>query len=505
MNWIKTADVTPGKPNKDIKPGTTDEKIGEEFKEAEDSKVPSSGAPEGKQKEPSTGVKEAPTEVHKDEKQPLPPGPKGDQSDVKMDTHTEKPMDVKHENPGKISDKDASKGIQWMKKVAESTPGEENKDIKPGTKDENIGKDFKLSDDKAKALGAPEGDQKTPTEGKDESIGGEYKESGDQKLPTGPKGDQGEIEQKTHESDVSGEEYKEEGPTDMPPANASLSKTAGWLKKPVETDLRLPEKYATFDKIADDYSMLMGFYANALGEDNIEKSLFGRALAHLSLREADEMTRTIERSVRTIHSAIQRISDMEKNSWKSVAGGFLKMEEGMHIVAKSKEEASKIDRCVEAKLSDSDFKPKAGRTKKQSAYAICTKSVLGSNASLEHTQEIKGDISHDHTSEKSASEAADASADKSVQKDPLVDQIVSSFISRAKTDTKFVDIVKASEKTAGSYTQIASAFLDKIKEARNQKMDFVKLAHYSVDCPTCFDAILSSLKRGLVPTDFASK
>ena len=62
MNWIK-ADVTPGEKNTEIKPGTTDEKIGQEFKESEEHKA--LGAPEGDQKEPSTGVKENP-EVHKD-------------------------------------------------------------------------------------------------------------------------------------------------------------------------------------------------------------------------------------------------------------------------------------------------------------------------------------------------------------------------------------------------------------------------------------------------------
>jgi hypothetical protein len=498
MNWIKTADVTPGKPNKDIKPGTTDTSIGEEFKEGEDSKVPSAGAPEGDQKQPATGVKDSP-EVHKDEKQPLPPGPKGDQSDVKMDTHTEKPMDVKHENPGKISDKDASKGIQWMKKTAESTPGTENKDIKPGTKDEKVGEDYKLEDStKVPSSGNPSGEQKQPTEGKDESIGEEYKDKGDQTLPKGPKGDQGEIKQETHESDVSGEEYKEEGPTDLPPANASLSKTAGWLKKPVETDLKLPEKYATFDKIADDYSMLMGFYANALGEDNIDKPLFGRALAHMSLREADEISRTIERSVRSIHAAIQRVSDMEKNAWKSVAGGYLKFEEGMHIVAKTKEEAAKLDSCVESKMHDPDFKPKAGRTKKQSAYAICTKSVLGSSAS-ESSETLKKEAS-----EGSKTETKELDK-KSSNEDPLVKEIVSSLINRAKSDQKFFGILKANEEKSGSYTQIANAFLEKVKEARNHKIDFIKLAHYSIECPTCFDAISDSLKRGLVPTDFASK
>ena len=484
MNWIK-ADVTPGEKNTEIKPGTTDEKIGQEFKESEEHKA--LGAPEGDQKEPSTGVKENP-EVHKDEKHPTPPGPEGDQKDIKMDTHTETPMDVKEENPGKITKKDASNKIKWLK--ADVTPGTENKDIQPGTKDDTIGYDYKENDgETAKALGAPEGDQALISQDTHEDPGAaEFMgKPENQQLTNAPKGDQKPIPEKTHTEDGLGLEYKEKGVTELPPANASLTKSAAWLKKPIQTDLKLPEKYATFDKIADDYSTLYGFYANALGEEP-EADLFGRAVASLTLREADIMTKQIERMINTIHSSIQRSAAMRKDAWLSVSGGFVKVEGGMTIVAKTKEEAAKLDRCVEAKIGDPKFKPRPGRTKKQSAYAICTASVLGKTSSIE---EVKANATE--------KPAAQTSSDSN-KEDVLLAPIIASMDERLKTDHKFAEAMQNKDKKT-----VVSSFLKKIEAARKHKIDFIKLAHYSIDCPTCFDAVMSSLNRGLVPTDFAAK
>jgi hypothetical protein len=489
--WTKKAEVTPGEKNTEIKPGTTDEKIGQEFKESEEHKA--LGAPEGDQKEPSTGVKENP-EVHKDEKHPTPPGPKGDQKDIKMDTHTEKPMDVKEENPGKITEKDASTKINWLKKKADVTPGTENKDIKPGTVDETIGYDYKEKDgESAKVLGAPEGDQAQVAQDTHEDPGAaEFMgKPENQQLTNAPKGDQKPIPEKTHTEDGLGSEYKEEGVTELPPANASLTKSAAWLKKPIESDLKLPEKYATFDKIADDYSTLYGFYANALGEEP-EADLFGRAVASLTLREADMMTKQIERMINTLHSSIQRSAATRKDAWLSVSGGLMKQEGGMTIVAKTKEEAKKLDSCVEAKMSDPKFKPRPGRTKKQSAYAICSSSVLGKSSSLEEGK--------DGTTEKTASQTSSAPTIESDKEDALLVPIIASMDERLKTDHKFAEAMQNKDKKT-----VVAEFLKKIEAARKHKIDFIKLAHYSIDCPTCFDAVLSSLNRGLVPTDFKAK
>ena len=37
----------------------------------------------------------------------------------------------------------------------------------------------------------------------------------------------------------------------------------------------------------------------------------------------------------------------------------------------------KMERCVADLVADTDFKPKAGRTKKESAIAVCKASVMG--------------------------------------------------------------------------------------------------------------------------------
>jgi len=455
MNWIK-AEVTPGAANTEIKPGTTDEKIGEEFKLEDAPKVPEAGAPEGDQKEPSTGVKEEP-EVHKDDKQPTPPGPSGDQKEVKMDTHTEMPLDVKEENSGKITEKAA--GLKWLK--AESTMGEENKDIKPGTKDESVGYDYKEDEgEKINVQDEPSGDQKEPSEGTDEKIGEEYKEEGNQEVGDVPEGDQKEPKEETNTS--IGEEYKEEGPHDLPPANAMLKK-ASWLKSKKKQSfeergpISVPEKYASFGKVAEDFAILRNIYN--IFADDIEDEHFGKAVAHLSIKEASEMMKNIDSMYKRLRSSIDRTAPML--SWKPAAGGFLKNDDGITIVAKTKEEATKIDRCVEAKLADSSFKPKAGRTKKQSAYAICTASVLGTSASL-------------------------------IEEKVDLDPIKASIDARAETDVKFAELAKTFD---------LKAYKEKVAKAP-ETVDLVKLAHYGIECPNCFDAVMKSIERGLVPSDF---
>lgn len=60
-----------------------------------------------------------------------------------------------------------------------------------------------------------------------------------------------------------------------------------------------------------------------------------------------------------------------------VADGF-PVSAANQLLAKTKEQAAKLDRCVEDILSRKDFTPKKGRTRKESAFAICTSQILGS-------------------------------------------------------------------------------------------------------------------------------
>lgn len=60
-----------------------------------------------------------------------------------------------------------------------------------------------------------------------------------------------------------------------------------------------------------------------------------------------------------------------------IAAGF-PVSAASQLVAKTKEQAGKLDRCVEDVLSKRDFTPKKGRTRKEAAWAICTSQILGS-------------------------------------------------------------------------------------------------------------------------------
>lgn len=44
----------------------------------------------------------------------------------------------------------------------------------------------------------------------------------------------------------------------------------------------------------------------------------------------------------------------------------------------TKSQDKKIERCVAAKIADSKFKPQKGRTKKESAIAVCKSAIIRS-------------------------------------------------------------------------------------------------------------------------------
>lgn len=49
-------------------------------------------------------------------------------------------------------------------------------------------------------------------------------------------------------------------------------------------------------------------------------------------------------------------------------------------------DTAKVERCVKRLLADPNFKPKKGRTKKQSAIAVCIASIKGSNKSKDYDE-----------------------------------------------------------------------------------------------------------------------
>jgi len=477
MQWTKNADVTPGVPNKAIKPGTTDSGIGKDYREEE--KFTVMDEPKGDQKEPkeTTRPDEAVGEGYKrTDNQDKTDAPEGKQKDVPQKTHTEKPAkDVMSE--GKTMS--ASKPSAWMKK-AESTPGEANKDIKPGTTDKSIGYDFKENDGESeKVLDEPSGDQKAIPQKtqKDEKIGEEYKEEGNQEKTKAPEGDQKPIKSETHESDVSGESYKEDG-KNITEKDASLTKVNAWLKNPVSDDAEptLPERFASFTDMADEYATLYGFYCHATNEQ-VDPEVFGKAVAHIGLQSSNTMIERIDKMLTTIARTLDRVKPRDASGWKEAIGGYMKREGGMYIIAKTREEAASIDKCVEAKIAEAGFKPSKGRTKRESAFAACINCAPAPVVAPEKKEEVKADaVKPTHSS-----------------------LIIDSMAKRAEKDAKFAAVYSAIDK------KDFDGLVERLSKLEDKGVDIVKLAHYRFDCQGCFDAIIGNIEKGLVPTDFTKK
>jgi hypothetical protein len=474
MQWTKQADVTPGEKNKDIKPGTTDSGIGKDYKEEDKPKI--MDEPKGDQKEPKETAKPDEAigaEYKRTDNQEQTSAPEGDQKAVPQKTHVEAP----------------AKDIRAWLKNADATPGTPNK-TKPGTTDEAIGYEYKENEgEKTKVLDEPEGDQKAVPQKTttDNKIGEEYKEEGNQEKTPAPEGDQKPVKSETHESDVSGEEYKEDGAKKISPKDASLGKLSAWLKNPVtasteegSVDPALPERYASFSDMADEYATLFGFYTQATGE-NVDTEMFGKALAHIGLQSSNAMVDRIDKIITTIARTLDRVKPRELSGWKEAIGGFYKREGTLTVLAKDKEEAGKIDRCVESKMGDQSFKPQKGRTKKESAFAICTKSVMGTSVAPAAVKEI-------------------VSTDKAAD---LAKVLVESFTSRLAKDKEFAGkfaAIKGDKDVSAVCVELATKLA---KLADN--VDLIRLANYRFDCAGCYDAIIGNIEKGLVPSDFQKK
>jgi len=100
--------------------------------------------------------------------------------------------------------------------------------------------------------------------------------------------------------------------------------------------------------------------------------------------------------------AVREAHTAEELEAAKTAYGAALVEQGVSVVdaairiGKTKEEARKVDSCVESIMEDSDFKPKGGRTKKESAFAICQSRILGSlppTALIREYKQKVGDIS----------------------------------------------------------------------------------------------------------------
>jgi hypothetical protein len=173
------------------------------------------------------------------------------------------------------------------------------------------------------------------------------------------------------------------------------------------------------------------------------------------------------------------ISAARKEAWQVLEAvkeihGYAKNIDGIIVYAKTEEEASKIDSCVEEKMKDPNFKPQSGRSKKQSAYAVCTASVLGTakKAELATVAELS-----EHTKQ-------------------ILADLTKSFIERAEKESSFKDRIKEP-------TEAAKKVFDVMERVASRKdLDFIRLAHYQIDCPTCFKAIMKNIESGLVPSDF---
>ena len=51
-----------------------------------------------------------------------------------------------------------------------------------------------------------------------------------------------------------------------------------------------------------------------------------------------------------------------------------------------------MERCVADLVADTDFKPKAGRTKKESAIAVCKASVMGTTKKKGRANKVRKKI-----------------------------------------------------------------------------------------------------------------
>jgi len=480
MQWTKQADVTPGDKNTDIKPGTTDSGIGKNYKEEDKPKI--MDEPKGDQKEPKETTKPDEAiggEYKRTDNQDKTDAPEGDQKKVPQKTHVEAPA------KDTLADNITMGPKAWLKK-ADATPGTPNK-TKPGTTDEAIGYEYKENEgEKTKVLDEPEGDQKAVPQKTttDNKIGEEYKEEGNQEKTDAPEGDQKPVKSETHESDVSGEEYKEDGAKKISPKDASLGRLSAWLKNPVVYDgpvnPALPERYASFSDMADEYATLFGFYTQATGE-SVDTEMFGKALAHIGLQTSNSMVDKIDRIITTIARTLDRVKPRELSGWREAIGGYYKREGTLTVLAKDKEEAGKIDRCVESKMGDQSFKPQKGRTKKESAFAICTKSIMGAVKVPAAVKEV-------------------VSTDKEAN---LAKVLVESFMARLAKDKEFAGkfaAIKGDKDVSAVCVELAQK-LAKLGD----NVDLIRLANYRFDCAGCYDAIIGNIEKGLVPSDFQKK
>jgi len=181
-------------------------------------------------------------------------------------------------------------------------------------------------------------------------------------------------------------------------------------------------------------------------------------------------------------------------TWKKVEAGLEMDIEGFKVIAKTEEEAKKIDSCVEAKMKDPDFKPEGDRSKKQSAFAVCTASVMGTTKRGSEEEE-KEDKKEEKKEEKKASEEKPFEPPKE-----LVASLTKSLEERAAKDPAFKEVFAKQGK------DIAVTPLVKMAKILDRKeIDIIRLAHYSIDCPDCFAAIMTNIEKGLVPTDFLVK
>jgi hypothetical protein len=475
MQWSKKADVTTGVPNKDIKPGTEDSTIGQEFKEEDKAKI--MDEPEGTQAEPKETTKPDEAigaEYKRVDNQEKTNAPEGDQKAISQKTTTEAPaLDVMSEGKTMTA--------KWLKK-ADATPGVANKDIKPGTTDKSIGYDFKEKDgESTKVLDEPSGDQKSISQKttKDEKIGEEYKEEGNQEKTKAPEGDQGAIKSETHKSDVSGEDYKEKGKK-MTEKDASLEKINAWLKNPEVQDAEpaLPSRFASYSEMANEYATLYGFYCQATNE-TVDQEMFGKALAHIGIESSNNMVERIDKMITAIARTLDRVKPRQMGGWKEAMGGFMKRDEGIHVVAKTREEAEALDKCVEAKIADAGFKGQKGKTKKQAAYTSCLDCVTTTATAAPTTAEVK--------------------IEASVPEADLAKTIIESISKRASAEPEFAKKIASQDEVSAVSVEMAKKF------ASRKDVDLIKLAHYRFDCKGCFDAIIGNIEKGLVPTDFTKR
>lgn len=522
MNWLKTADVTPGTPNKDIKPGTTDTSIGKEFKEEQKSKV--LDEPSGVQKAVKPTTDNSIGEQFKGEdNQKETDAPKGKQSPVPQKTHKSDVSGEDYKAKGKTMSSMIGAG-GWLKQAEGPAEGAANTEIKPGTKDEKIGYEFKEKDGESiKVLDEPSGEQKEPQTGvKDEKIGEEYKGTDNQEKTNAPEGDQKEISMDTHESDVNAEDYKAKDIT----LGSSMLKATAWLKG--TEPAKLPEKFASFGDVADSYATLLGFYTQATG-DAVDGETFGRAIASIGLKESDAMLERIDRMITALAKALSSSKTQRLAGWKQAVGGvgFVKKDEGLFIVAKTEAEAERIDCCVEAKLKDMSFKPKAGKTKKESAYASCAKSAgievkadgegeapaeaapAAVPAPAAEATPAEAPAAEAPAAEAPAAEAAPATEEVKAQS-ALVKSLAEGVVARSAKEPAFMAKIEAAAKEAkmAALAYIKKSCEDTVKRCahlQEKGVDLVRLAHYRLDCTGCYDAVIGNIEKGLIPTDFLKK